>query len=399
MFGEPYLRKLDTAPTPVLDLDAGLAHLEEMVWERLNQLNQPVIVGIAGGSASGKSDAVTKFRARFTKKETETQPQDFYYYDREYIEMNGLNFDEPGAINLDSQRKDLKMLKNGIPVKLPVYQYGVIGGNNATNEDQEYIVLQPAPIIIVDGLFALDNAFKDELDIKVFVDIGLHGRLLRRLMRDVVRAGEKPADILSYFLSVVDPMHELYVETTKLNADLIIKNEYNPDIEAKRSGLHETQIKFNGTLDEEFLRQHGADRLGTVDQVDTYYNPKDRDLSKTSESVRIRREGDHRILTYKGPLIGGNFRERPKFEFEIDKATEAKFLAIYGDSVKVVRKQRTLYQFDGTVISLDKVEGLGEFIEFRSASKNDDQGVGVTNALEIFGLNTADGIKDPYVVM
>ena len=193
-------------------------------------------------------------------------------------------------------------------------------------------------------------------------------------------------------------MHEQYVEVTKANADMVIKNEYNPNIEARRSGLHEVQLKFNGALDEEFLRRLGAERLGVVEQVDTYYNPRDRDLSKTGESVRIREEAGHNILTYKGPAVEGKFRERPKFEFEIDAETKAKFLTIYGDSVKVIKKHRTLYQFDEAVISIDMVDGLGDFIEVRPGHKDGDR-LGLETILEKLGLDLVFGIKDPYVVM
>ncbi|HKZ35687.1 MAG TPA: class IV adenylate cyclase [Patescibacteria group bacterium] len=400
-------RKPATAPSkapkkqgeiPVYELSEGLDQLETMVREKMSQLNRPVIVGFGGGSASGKTDAATKFRSRFSQGATESQSIDDYYLSREYIVDHNLNFDQPEAINLGSWRKDLHFLQSGIPVRVPVYRYGIIGSETEAEAEREYKVLQSRPVIVVDGLFALDNAFKSELDIKVFVDIGLHGRLLRRLMRDVVRAGEKPADILSYFLSVVDPMHEQYVEVTKANADMVIKNEYNPNIEARRSGLHEVQLKFNGALDEEFLRRLGAERLGVVEQVDTYYNPRDRDLSKTGESVRIREEAGHNILTYKGPAVEGKFRERPKFEFEIDAETKAKFLTIYGDSVKVIKKHRTLYQLDEAVISIDMVDGLGDFIEVRPGHKDGDR-LGLETILEKLGLDLVFGIKDPYVVM
>ena len=203
-------------------------------------------------------------------------------------------------------------------------------------------------------------------------------------------------------------MHEKHIQSTKRNADVVVKNEYNPQIEAKRSGLHEVQLKFQADIDPEMIRKLGAETLGSTVQIDYYYNPTDRDLRKTDEMVRIREEAGRRILAYKGPRVKEkqDFRMRPKFEFEIDEETERAFLGIYGDRVKVIKKQRTLYQLHGVVFSLDSVlknEGgkdthIGEFLEIRATDKQTD-----TEAIELLieelGLKKGDGIKTAYAEM
>jgi predicted adenylyl cyclase CyaB len=177
-------------------------------------------------------------------------------------------------------------------------------------------------------------------------------------------------------------------------------------VEAEWSGMHEVQLKFKGTISEETLRKLGAERLSSTVQIDNYYNPRDRNLIKTGEILRIREEGDRRILTYKGLKIEGKFRERPKFEFEIDEKTEKAFLGIYGDKVKIIQKQRTLYQLDGVIFSLDKVfkiEGgrkvkLGNFIEIRATDKTVEPDK-IKAVIKKLGFSEAEGIKKSYFEM
>ena len=274
------------------------------------------------------------------------------------------------------------------------------------SEPTSTVEVAPKKTIIVEGLFVLDEKLKDEGDIKVFVDTGIHGRIIRRLLRDIQRTGQKPADILKYFAQVVEPIHEKYIESTKKNADLIINNEYSPQIEAERSGLHEVQLKFRGILDLDMLRKLGAEKLSSTMQIDKYYDPKDRNLVQTGEILRIREEGKKKTLTYKGPKIESQFRERPKFEFDIDADIEESFLDIYGDMQKTITKERTLYQFGGIVFSIDKVSknedgkdvDLGDFIEIRSTDKELDQEK-IKSVITQLGLNIKEGIKESYFEM
>jgi predicted adenylyl cyclase CyaB len=266
--------------------------------------------------------------------------------------------------------------------------------------------VNPNKIIIVEGLFALDERLKDLGDVKVFVDVSMHGRLIRKLMRDIQRTGRRPIDILKYFSKVVNPMHEKYVESTKMNADLIIENEYNPEIESENFELHEVQLKFNCNLIHDDLLKIGAEMLNSTVQIDRYYNPRDRNLIQTGEMLRIREEGNRRILTYKGPRIKYLFVKRPKFEFEIDEDTEKAFLNIYGNMVKIIRKERTLYKLDDVIFSIDKVWKnenvkdiyLGSFIEIKTSEKDLYQEK-IKLLTQKLGLNINDGIKESYFEM
>lgn len=389
----------------VYDLEKGLEKLGEMVKEKSLEKDTPIIVEIAGGSASGKTSAVSaKLKDRFGDDAMIFSMDDYYrgrtYMAEEAAKGNVLNFDQPEVINIPLVKEHMAALREGKPIQKPIYSFKE--GEAVGTEE-----VKPKKIIIVEGLFALNDELVSEADVKAFVDIGTHGRILRRLLRDVERTGQKPEDILSYFSEVVEPMHEKYVQSTAKNADIVISNEYNPSIEADRANAEELQVKFNLlTVDYELFRKIGAERLASATQIDTYYNPKDRNLSDTGESLRIREEGDKRVLTYKGPKKDSGVRQRPKFEFEIDKDTEDKSLGIYGDKVRVLRKQRTLYVLDGIVFTVDSVKEvsdntdkyIGTFLEIRLPDNNLDSEK-VNKVLEKLGLNKDEAISKSYLEM
>jgi len=390
---------------PEYNLEEGINCVVKLAREKMSEKQGPIIIEVAGGSASGKTSAVAAKLKEIFGGEAIIISMDDYYRGKTFMEQeekkgNILNWDQPEAINLPLLKEHLQMLKEGKPIEKPIYDFKI-------SEPKGTEHLEPRKIIILEGLFSLNDEIKDEGDIRVFVDIGTHGRILRRLLRDIERTGQRPGDILKYFSEIVEPMHEKYVLSTKENADLIIQNEYSPKVEAERSGFHEVQLKFRAEeIDSEKLRKAGAERLGSTQQIDNYYNPKDRNLVETEEILRIREEGDKIILTYKGPKSVSEFRRRPKFEFEIDKDTENKFLSIYGGKVKTIIKKRELYQLNGIIFSLDEVykqeegekEELGKFIEIRSSGEKID-GKQFEEFLAKLGLRKEDGIKQSYFEM
>ncbi len=395
---------LEILNIPRYNLEEGIEKIVAHINEKLSSQTGPVLIEIAGGSASGKTSAVSQKIKEIFGDEAIIFSMDDYYRGKTFMNSeaekgNNLNWDQPEALNLELLQKHLKILKSGEQIEKPIYDM-------KTSEPIDTEIIQPNRVIIVEGLFALNDIISEEGDIKVFVDIGTHGRILRRLLRDIERTGQKPADILRYFAEVVEPMHEKYIQNTKKNANIIVDNEYSPKVEAQKSGLHEIQLKFKIELDAETLRKLGAERLSSTTQVDYYYNPKDRNLIETNEILRIRQEGDHKILTYKGPMMESEYRKRPKFEFEINEETNKKFLSIYGDQIKEIRKERTLYELEGIIFSVDsvmKIENgeeidLGKFIEIRSTNKeiNDEK---IKDVISKLGLSLPDGIKESYFEM
>jgi len=377
---------------PSFELEDGVAELVKRVKEKSE--NQPVtIVAVAGGSASGKTTAVAaKLVEVFGDEAVIISMDDYSKGNKALEEMRAggqvVNWDHPEYVNLFLLRSHLADLKNGVSIEKPIYSF--ISGEPDTS-----VMVDAKKVIIVEGLFALNEAV-DQADFKAFVDIGLHGRIFRRLMRDVTRTEQKPLDILSYFANVVEPMHKIYVESTKKNADLIIVNEYQPTEESEKANNYQSHIKFKSEIDREMLRKLGAQRLITVNQIDSYYNPPDKDLILSGEMVRVRAEGRKKILTYKGPKkIGTN--NRPFFEFEIDEDTARSFLGIYGNEVKTVVKARTLFFYKNILFSLDQVRGLGDFVEVRVTEGMDNDFL--TSWLKEIGLDEKDAIITSYQEM
>lgn len=381
------------------DLKNGILALTKKIKEKIK--DKPVIVLVAGGSASGKTSTVAKKIVEKFKKDAVLISMDDYYkgsiFKKEEIAKGRkLNWDQPRALYIDKLKKHLSDLKNKKAIEKPVFDFKV-------GDPTSFEKINPKKIIVVEGLFALNPILKDEGDVKVFVDIGAHGRVMRKLLRDVERTNQTPKDLLKYFSETVEPMHEKYIQSTKQNADLVIKNEYNPKVESGRSNCHEVQLKFKGTLEQEFLRRIGAEKLASTIQTDNYYSPKNINFFKTNEILRIREESTDTSFTYKGPHIKSDYRNRPKFEFSIDNEIKNKFLSFYGEKVKVIKKERTLYQFKNFVFSLDKVKKIdkngekeiGNFVEFRVTNKNFNKN-SFNNIISKLGFKLSDGIKKSY---
>lgn len=386
------------------ELEEGVKELIEMIEGEIKGSDTPIVVEIAGGSASGKTSAVAKKVKDHFSDRSIIISMDNYYRGNRYMEEQAaqgveLNWDQPEALNIDQLRSDLEKLNAGEEVNIPSYDF------STSTSTSEAIKIVPRQVIIVEGLFALNDSLVSEAKIHAFVDIGVHGRILRRLMRDVVeRPGQQPKDIVRYFAEVVEPMHEKYVQSTKKNADIVIKNEYSAEVEAERSGLYESQLKFRTDVKPEVIRMAGAELISRTKQEDIYYNAPDRNLVETGEILRIRNEGGSKILTYKGPKdIAASSRQRPKFEFEIDDETERGLKTIYGEGTRKIIKDRAVYQLHGVIFSLDQVSSLegdreieiGHFIEIRGAKDGADD-VRVAKVVESLGIDLSEAIKDSY---
>jgi len=385
---------------PNFELSEGVKQLNQEI-ENLKNKQDVVVVLIAGGSASGKTSAVADKVHKAFADESIILSLDDYYRGRTFMKAKAeegiiYNYDQPEVINLELFNEHLIALKSGQAIEKPIYNFSI-------GEADKSEKVEPHKIIIVEGLFALNEALLDVGDIKAFVEVGTHGRLVRRILRDIESRGQNPDDILDYFAKVVEPMHDEHIQNTKKNADMVISNEYNPEVEAR--GMKEMQLKFKVEIKPEVLRKLGAERVGSSSQLDTYYNPKDRDLMKTGEALRVREENGRYIVTYKGPKKSGDFRVRSKIDFEIDAKTKDIFAKMYGDTVNIVKKDRTLYQIDGVMFSLDKVTkniagvetDLGSFVEIRGVNSSDENVL--KQVIEKLGLKLSDGDKRAYSEM
>lgn len=185
------------------------------------------IIGITGGSASGKTTFLNKLLTRFSDKEVCLLSQDNYYKDIEYqkIDENGVvNFDLPECIDEKSFARDISLLRSGKNVTRKEYTF-----NNKDIEPKN-LLFKPSPIILVEGIFVFYHPqIFDQLDLKIFVDAKEHVKLQRRIERDKTERGYGVDSVLYRYTHHVAPTYEKYIEPYKHKADIVIPNNKSLD--------------------------------------------------------------------------------------------------------------------------------------------------------------------------
>ncbi len=177
------------------------------------------VVGIAGGTASGKTTIVKKIKEKFGDDIVVINHDSYYkaHDDLSYEDRSRLNYDHPGSFDTDLMIEDVKKLKNFEAIDMPVYDYAIHNRSDAT------VHVLPKNVIIVEGILILESKeLRDLMDIKVFVDTDADERLMRRIRRDMVERARSIESILIQYSETVKPMHEQFVEPSKKYADIII---------------------------------------------------------------------------------------------------------------------------------------------------------------------------------
>ncbi|ELJ9335768.1 uridine kinase [Staphylococcus pseudintermedius] len=178
------------------------------------------IIGIAGGSGSGKTSVTNKIMNNLEGHSVAVIEQDYYYKDQSHLTFEQrlkTNYDHPFAFDNDLLIQNLKSLQSGQSVEVPTYDY-----TNHTRSDKT-IAFQPKDVIIVEGIFALENEeLRNMMDVKIYVDTDADLRILRRLVRDTKERGRTMESVIDQYLTVVRPMHNQFIEPTKKFADIII---------------------------------------------------------------------------------------------------------------------------------------------------------------------------------
>lgn len=179
-----------------------------------------ILIGIAGGTGSGKTTLADKVVDSFGGHEVSILRHDNYYKrhdEMDYEERCKLNYDHPDAFDTELLSEHIRLLKEGKAIDMPVYDYSV------HNRSDEIIRVNPAPVIVLEGIliFAEQQLCK-LMDIKVFVDTDADVRILRRITRDVKERGRSLDSVINQYLTTVKPMHEQFVEPSKRCADIII---------------------------------------------------------------------------------------------------------------------------------------------------------------------------------
>lgn len=190
-----------------------------------------LVIGIAGGTGSGKTTVVNKIIKSLTAGEVAVIPQDSYYKDSGHIPMeerSKINFDEPASIEWTLLEKQLRELKEGKSIEMPTYSY------LTCTRQKETVHVEPRDVIIVEGILVLTQPSLCQLmDVKVFVDADADDRLIRVIARDCIERGRTPQMVIDRYQAVLKPMHERYIEPSKRKADLIVPQGGNNTVAIK----------------------------------------------------------------------------------------------------------------------------------------------------------------------
>ena len=182
--------------------------------------DQTLVIGIAGGTGSGKSTVVRKIIESLPAEEVAVIPQDCYYNDNAHIPLEErlkMNYDEPASIECTLLTKQIQELKEGKSIEMPTYDF------ITCSRLPETVHITPRKVIVVEGILVLtDKPLRDMLDVKVFVDADADERLIRVIHRDCIERGRTPQMVIDRYSETLKPMHELYIEPSKRYADLII---------------------------------------------------------------------------------------------------------------------------------------------------------------------------------
>ena len=178
------------------------------------------VIGVAGGTGSGKSTLVKRLQEAFKGDDVVTLCHDFYYKahsELTYEERTKLNYDHPQAFDTHMLVEHIRALKNNVPIEHPVYSFV------EHNRLPETVSVKPSRVIIVDGILIFENReLRELMDIKVFIDTDADIRLARRILRDVCDRGRTMQSVITQYTTTVKPMHEEFVEPSKKYADVII---------------------------------------------------------------------------------------------------------------------------------------------------------------------------------
>lgn len=183
-------------------------------------MKKPILIGITGGTGSGKSTIANEIFNSFNEDCIAMVEQDAYYKDQSHLTMDErvkTNYDHPKAFDTELLVEHLKELIKGNSVEKPIYDFA------SHNRAKETVTVAPKEIIIVEGIMVLeDEKLRNLLDIKVYVDTDADVRIIRRMIRDINERGRTVESVIDQYLSVVRPMHMQFIEPTKRYADIIV---------------------------------------------------------------------------------------------------------------------------------------------------------------------------------
>jgi uridine kinase len=187
-----------------------------------------LIIGIAGGTGSGKTTVVRKIIEQLPKGEVAVLPQDSYYRDASNLPLEErleMNFDHPDSVEFELLIKQVKDLKAGKSIEQPIYSY------ITCTRSTETVLVKPCEVVIVEGILVLTNSkLRNLMDMKIFVDADADDRLMRVIKRDIVERGRSIDRVMERYENTVKPMHEQFIEPSKRYADVIVPQGGNNQV-------------------------------------------------------------------------------------------------------------------------------------------------------------------------
>ena len=191
-------------------------------------MDKPIIIAIAGGSASGKTTVVSEIKEALGEKDLVVIKHDDYYKDQSHLSLEErklTNYDHPSSLENDLLISQLKDLISGKSIKKPIYDFVI------QTRSEVYEIVEPKKVIILDGILVLeDERIRELADIKIFVECDEDLRLIRRIKRDMVERGRSFEHIIEQYLTSVKPMYHHFVSKTKRYADIIIPNDFSHSV-------------------------------------------------------------------------------------------------------------------------------------------------------------------------
>lgn len=190
-----------------------------IILRRNGKMGDVMVIGIAGGTGSGKTTITRRILQRFGSDVSVIYHDNYYkqHHDMCYEERAKLNYDHPNAFDTERLVEDIKKLKNGEEVRCPVYDYTI------HDRSQKTVLIKPSKVVVIEGILIFQSKeLCDLMDIKIFVDTDADVRIIRRIVRDVRDRGRSLESIVNQYLTTVKPMHEQFVEPSKRKADIII---------------------------------------------------------------------------------------------------------------------------------------------------------------------------------
>ena len=206
------------------DLESRFDHAA--AWPHGEEEEHPLVIGIAGGSGSGKTTIVQSVVDIVGPEIVIQLPRDAYYRDQDHLtyeERTRINYDHPDSLENELMIEHISALRSGQTVDRPVYDFGT------HTRSPETLRVEPQAVIIVDGILVLaDPELRELMDLRIYIDTDADLRLMRRLQRDIVERGRTVDSVLDQYDKTVRPMHLQFVEPSKRYADIIVPEGYNP---------------------------------------------------------------------------------------------------------------------------------------------------------------------------